>query len=200
MAGRFKVVVNFPSGSRSRLMVWADGPEAAIASVKDFYEYALRTSSMTGIPMEATRVGDIPDQYDLNVTTDPKAVNHVAKNAKGEPVSTPSRPSAEAIVRATRELRTNQGALWVRLRQELRAFGVDPTAVAMIASVVSGDDRPPTLGGVVTREGRLVDYTLGEDDASGDARFELFAVSARFEAAEERLGRELLADGKLDGV
>jgi hypothetical protein len=124
-------------------MVWAESETEALNDAKLWFRVQ-HDLGQVWIDEEARRMGSDPDAGDLGMAESNEAVNHEHRSPQGEILSTKFRVEPEHLRRSTRLMRQSDRPAWQRLREQLRARGVDPSdAVVANISVHEPDPQHP---------------------------------------------------------
>jgi hypothetical protein len=110
-------------------MVWAESKTEALNDAKLWFQVQHDLGQLW-IDEEARRMGSDPDAGDLGMAESNEAVNHEHRSPQEEILSTKFRVEPEHLRRSTRLMRQSDRPAWQRLREQLRARGVDPSDAA----------------------------------------------------------------------
>jgi len=140
---RYRVRLRDTKGFTESLMVWAESETQALNDAKLWFQVQHDLGQLL-IDEEAQRMGSDPDAGDLGMAESNEAVNHEHRSPQGEILSTKFRVEPEHLRRSTRLMRQSDRPAWQRLREQLRARGVDPSDAAVAdISVYEPDPQHP---------------------------------------------------------
>jgi hypothetical protein len=189
---RYRVRLRDTKGFTETLMVWAESETEALNDAKLWFQVQHDLGQLW-IDEEARRMGSDPDAGDLGMAESNEAVNHEHRSPQGEILSTKFRVEPEHLRRSTRLMRQSDRPAWQRLREQLRARGVDPSDAAVANISVHEPDPQHPVWLVVRGLGRtILVYSTAYDTLNElDARW-LWDRDRALQTAEAILDAERL--------
>jgi hypothetical protein len=189
---RYRVRLRDAKGFTETLMVWAESETEALNDAKLWFQVQHDLGQLW-IDEEARRMGSDPDAGDLGMAESNEAVNHEHRSPQGEILSTKFRVEPEHLRRSTRLMRQSDRPAWQRLREQLRARGVDPSDAAVANISVHEPDPQHPVWLVVRGLGRtILVYSTAYDTLNElDARW-LWDRDRALQTAEAILDAERL--------